>query len=73
MTRYPEYIQRSIDRLKAFEPPEGYFVAFSGGKDSQCIYRKPTAPQRTRWLQRWVNNPQLFWSNETFEQYLRER
>lgn len=38
MTRYPEYIQRSIDRLKAFEPPEGYFVAFSGGKDSQCIY-----------------------------------
>ncbi len=29
---------RSIDRLKAFEPPEGYYLAFSGGKDSQCIY-----------------------------------
>lgn len=28
----------SIERLKAFEPPEGYFLAFSGGKDSQCIY-----------------------------------
>lgn len=28
----------AIQRLKAFEPPEGYWVAFSGGKDSQCIY-----------------------------------
>ena len=31
-------VQTAIDRLRAFEPPEGYFVAFSGGKDSQCIY-----------------------------------
>lgn len=31
-------VQIAIDRLKAFEPPEGYYVAFSGGKDSQCIY-----------------------------------
>lgn len=31
-------VQMAIDRLKAFEPPEGYYVAFSGGKDSQCIY-----------------------------------
>lgn len=31
-------VQRAIDRLQAFEPPEGYYVAFSGGKDSQCIY-----------------------------------
>lgn len=38
MREYPDYVQRSIERLKAFEPPEGYFVAFSGGKDSQCIY-----------------------------------
>lgn len=28
----------AIQRLKSFEPPEGYHVAFSGGKDSQCIY-----------------------------------
>lgn len=28
----------AIDRLRAFEPPEGYYVAFSGGKDSQCVY-----------------------------------
>lgn len=31
-------VQRAIDILKAFEPPEGYHLAFSGGKDSQCIY-----------------------------------
>ena len=27
-------VQVAIDRLQNFEPPEGYFVAFSGGKDS---------------------------------------
>ena len=31
-------VDLAIGRLKAFEPPEGYFLAFSGGKDSQCIY-----------------------------------
>lgn len=31
-------VQKAIDRLKMFEPAEGYFLAFSGGKDSQCIY-----------------------------------
>lgn len=31
-------VQKAIDRLKIFEPPDGYFLAFSGGKDSQCIY-----------------------------------
>lgn len=30
-------VQTAIDRLRAFEPPEGYYLAFSGGKDSQCI------------------------------------
>lgn len=28
----------AIQRLQSFEPPDGYFIAFSGGKDSQCIY-----------------------------------
>ena len=28
----------AIGRLQAFEPPEGYYLAFSGGKDSQTIY-----------------------------------
>lgn len=31
-------VEIAIDRLIAFEPPEGYYVAFSGGKDSQCVY-----------------------------------
>lgn len=31
-------IQVAIERLKEFEPPEGYYVAFSGGKDSLVVY-----------------------------------
>lgn len=31
-------VENAIKRLQSFEPPEGYFVAFSVGKDSQCIY-----------------------------------
>jgi phosphoadenosine phosphosulfate reductase len=27
----------AIERIKAFCPPEGYYVAFSGGKDSIVI------------------------------------
>ena len=34
----PTKLNMAIQRLKSFEPPEGYFLAFSGGKDSQCIY-----------------------------------
>lgn len=32
-------VQIAIDRLRTFEPPEGYFLAFSGGKDSIAIKR----------------------------------
>lgn len=31
-------IQLAIERLQVFEPEEGYVLAFSGGKDSICIY-----------------------------------
>lgn len=31
-------IQTAIERFRMFEPPEGYYLAFSGGKDSICIY-----------------------------------
>lgn len=31
-------VKIAIDRLKTFEPEEGYYLCFSGGKDSQCIY-----------------------------------
>lgn len=30
-------IEQALDRIRAFEPPEGYYVAFSGGKDSIVI------------------------------------
>lgn len=30
-------VQVAIDRLKLLEPPEGYYLAFSGGKDSVVI------------------------------------
>lgn len=30
-------VQIAIERYRAFEPPEGYLVEFSGGKDSGCI------------------------------------
>jgi phosphoadenosine phosphosulfate reductase len=30
-------IQEAIDLLRKHEPPEGYFLAYSGGKDSDCI------------------------------------
>ena len=31
-------VEAAIQRLQCFEPEEGYYVAFSGGKDSQCVY-----------------------------------
>ena len=30
-------LETTIERIKAFEPKEGYFLAFSGGKDSVVI------------------------------------
>ena len=34
-----DMVEVAIDRLKTFEPPEGYYLAFSGGKDSVVIKR----------------------------------
>lgn len=36
MSELAEKVTASIERLKAFEPEEGYYLAFSGGKDSVC-------------------------------------
>jgi phosphoadenosine phosphosulfate reductase len=33
------HVERAIQCLRLFEPPEGYYLAFSGGKDSECIKR----------------------------------
>lgn len=30
-------VQKAIERFKAFEPDEGYYICYSGGKDSDCI------------------------------------
>jgi len=32
-------VEVAIDRLQHFEPPEGYYLAFSGGKDSTVLYQ----------------------------------
>jgi phosphoadenosine phosphosulfate reductase len=37
--RVNEQVERSIAILRQFEPPEGYWLAFSGGKDSVVLYR----------------------------------
>jgi len=31
-------VKTAVERLKSFEPEDGYYLAFSGGKDSQTIY-----------------------------------
>ena len=37
--RYSIALLRKAERLsKAYDPDNGYFLAFSGGKDSQCLY-----------------------------------
>lgn len=39
MANLAEKIKASIERLKAFCPEEGYYLAFSGGKDSVVVKR----------------------------------
>ena len=34
MSELEKKVKKSIERLKLFEPDEGYYLAFSGGKDS---------------------------------------
>jgi phosphoadenosine phosphosulfate reductase len=31
-------LHKTLDRICEFEPKEGYYLAFSGGKDSQTVY-----------------------------------
>ena len=38
LTGKVDKVQKAIDRIRAFEPRDGYLLAFSGGKDSQCVY-----------------------------------
>lgn len=34
---FSDKVKKAVDRLKAFEPEDGYHLAYSGGKDSDCI------------------------------------
>lgn len=37
MSDLAEKVKASVERMKAFEPPDGYLLAFSGGKDSVVL------------------------------------
>lgn len=39
MSELGNKVKKSLERLKLFEPPEGYYLAFSGGKDSVVCKR----------------------------------
>jgi phosphoadenosine phosphosulfate reductase len=42
-TLWGNRVDIAIERLRMFEPADGYYLAFSGGKDSQCIYHLAVA------------------------------
>lgn len=56
-------VDLAIERLRAFEPEEGYYLAFSGGKDSQCIYHlaKEAGVKFDAHFQRAVEPPELIY------------
>ena len=37
MSELSKKVDKAIERLKLFEPDDGYWVGYSGGKDSDCI------------------------------------
>lgn len=70
-------IKVAIERFKTFEPPDGYFVAFSGGKDSivikslaeksgvahETVYNNTTIdpPELTKYIRQ--HHPDVRWNN----------
>lgn len=34
-----DIVSEAIERIREYEPENGYYLAFSGGKDSICIYQ----------------------------------
>jgi phosphoadenosine phosphosulfate reductase len=36
-TELSKKVKKAIERIKLFEPDDGYYLAYSGGKDSDCI------------------------------------
>lgn len=77
-------VEKSIARLREFEPPEGYYLAFSGGKDSQVIYHLaqmagvkfdahyrvcPDAPELLRFIRE--EYPEVEWHRDSRGFFLR--
>lgn len=56
-----EHIQRALRRI--------YCLRDLGYDPYVMIYNKPSAPQRIRYLQRWVNNPLVFGKIKRFEDF----
>ena len=76
-----DIVQTAINRIREHEPEEGYYLAFSGGKDSICCYHlakmagvKFTAyynmttidpPQVTRFIRE--NYPDVEWNKPVYK------
>jgi len=70
-------IEVAIARLKEFEPPEGYYLAFSGGKDSVVIYDlavKSGVKFDAHYSQGGIDPPELvYFIRNNYPEVLRER
>lgn len=65
LTNYGSTMEENLYRV--------YTLRDMGYKPYIMIYNKPNAPRELRMLQRWVNNPYIFYSCSTFEEYNNSR
>ena len=63
-------IEVAIERLKTFEPPDGYHLAFSGGKDSVVI--KALADMAGVKYDAHYLNPIIDWENYEVWEFIKE-
>lgn len=61
LTNFGSTMEEDVDRVM--------FLRGLGIQPYVMIYRKQTAPAELRRLARWVNNPYIFWTVPTFEEY----
>lgn len=69
-------VQMAIERLKAFEPQEGYYLAYSGGKDSDCILalaKMSGVKFDAHYNLTTVDPPELVWHVKTHPEVMVER